>query len=346
MNILITGIEGYIGSVMGAYLTKRGHKVRGVDTGFFHTGILTAAQDIKDIIHADTRNLPQDAFSAVDAVIHLADLSNDPLGTINQQTTREINYEAAVDFAKRAKQKGVSRYVYASSCSVYGIAAEDLVTEESMLHPQTMYARCKRDVEIELRKMADDTFSPVIMRNATVYGVSPRMRFDLVVNNLVGHAVVNKEIRLTSDGSPWRPLVHVRDVCLAFACAVEAPKKAVLNETFNVGDSKGNYQIAEVAAIIKELFPDCDVRLGTSDGDTRSYRVSFDKINTKLPGFSCGWDVRAGVLELKKLLAGIDFTNKQFESRDFTRLKQMLHLLSSGQIDSRFYWKLPIANSA
>lgn len=338
MNILVSGIQGYIGSRMGAILTTRGHVVTGIDTGFFEDGLLYKPQDVSKIIRTDIRKVTPLMLEGYDAVVHLADLSNDPLGTINEQTTREINYKGAVHFAKTAKEAGVSRYVYSSSCSVYGVATEDLVNEQSVLNPQTAYARCKRDVEQAVSQIADALFSPVFLRNATVFGPSPRMRFDLVVNNLVGHAIINKEIRLTSDGTPWRPLVHIEDVCTAFACALEAPREAIHNQVFNVGATDGNYQIKDVANIIGEVFPECEVSFGSSDGDTRSYRVSFDKIANTLPGFSCKHNVRSGVVELKALFEKIGLTKDQFEGKEHIRLKQIQYLLTEKKIDNQFFW--------
>lgn len=339
MKIMITGIHGYIGSVLSQELLAHGHQVSGIDTGFYNAGQLYEGGNTHiQILKKDIRNVTEKDLTGFDAVVHLADLSNDPLGTLNQESTFDINYKGAVDYAKNAKKAGVGRFVYSSSCSVYGIATEDLVTETSSTNPQTTYALCKVKVEHALQKLASDTFVPVFLRNATVYGLSPRMRFDLVVNNLVGHAIVNKEIRLTSDGSPWRPLVHIKDVCTAFRCALEAPAESVKNQIFNVGHEKGNYTMREVAGIIQDEFPDCRITFGTSSSDTRSYRVSFKKISSSLPGFSCRYDIRDGIKELKKLFEKTGLTREQFEGKDFTRLKMVQFLLEKNQLDSNYFW--------
>ncbi len=256
MKVLITGIDGYIGTVLAQVLIEKGHEVTGIDTGFYREGWLFNGIKITPrVINKDIRSVSFKELIGIDAVIHLADLSNDPLGHLNEETTYAINHKAAIEFAQKAKKAGVKRYIYSSSCSVYGIATEDMVTEESSTNPQTTYAKCKLLVENDLKELADDTFSPVILRNATVFGASPRLRFDLVVNNLTGVAYVNKEIRLASDGTPWRPLVHILDVSNAFAAALTAPKETVHSEIFNVGKNDGNYRIIDVASIVKKEFP-------------------------------------------------------------------------------------------
>lgn len=339
MKVLITGIDGYIGTRMAPILLERGHKVIGLDTGFYREGWLyNGVSEFPKIITKDTRNVTVKDLRDFDAIIHLADLSNDPLGQHDPKVTYEINHKATANLAKIAKRAGVKRFIYSSSCSAYGIATDDMVTEESKLNPQTAYAKCKVLVENDLRKLADKNFSPVILRNATVFGPSPRMRFDLVVNNLVGVAWVNKEINMTSDGTPWRPLVHIEDVCLAFACALEAPKKAIHNQTFNVGKNDGNYRIKDVAEIVKKAFPQCKIAFGKLDGDTRSYKVSFEKINSKLPGFKATKTVKDGVNELKKIFEKIKLTKDQFEGRAFTRLKELEYLRKTNQVDKNFHW--------
>ncbi len=339
MKVLITGIDGYIGTVLAQVLIQKGHDVTGIDTGFYREGWLYNGISIAPkVINKDIRNVSSQELGGFDAVIHLADLSNDPLGQLDEKTTYAINHLAAIEFAKKAKGAGVKRYIYSSSCSVYGIAVEDMVTEESTTNPQTTYAKCKLLVENELKALASDTFSPVILRNATVFGASPRLRFDLVVNNLTGHAYVNKEIRLASNGMPWRPLVHIQDVCEAFAAALEAPKETIHSEIFNVGKNNGNYRIIDVANIVKEAFPDCKITIGESNGDTRSYRVSFEKINSKLPGFTAEKDVSYGVNELKEIFDRIQLTKEQFESRSFTRIKMIEHLKNTGQLTSEYLW--------
>ena len=339
MKVLITGIDGYIGAVLSQVLIEKGHNVTGIDTGFYREGWLYNGANIMPlVINKDIRDVTQEELEGFDAAIHLADLSNDPLGQLDEKSTYAINHIAAVEFAKKAKKAGIKRYLYSSSCSVYGIAKEDIVNEKSATNPQTTYAKCKLLVENELKATADDTFSPVILRNSTVFGISPRLRFDLVVNNLSGHAFINKEIRLASDGTPWRPLVHINDVSEAFAQALIAPKEIVHAEIFNVGKIGGNYRIIDVASIVQNEFPDCKISIGNSNGDTRSYRVSFEKINTILPGYNAKKDVAFGVRQLKELFEIVKLSKEQFDSRAFTRLKMVEYLRQSGQITYEYYW--------
>lgn len=340
MKILISGIEGYLGSVMSGVLQERGHTLKGIDTGFFRESLLISPVYQPPVIHTDTRNVSVSQLQGYDAVIHLADLSNDPLGMIDEKVTREINYTGAVDFARKAKKAGVKRYIFGSSCSIYGTQSEELANEESETNPQTMYAQCKLDVEKELLKLADTSFTPVILRCATIYGVSPRMRFDLVINKLVGDAYLYNKISLDNGGKQWRPVVHILDVSQAFACAVEAPKNKVHKEIFNVGSRNGNYLVSDFGAMIKEEFPNCVIRVNASNNDTRSYKVSFEKIHRLLPGFSSRHDVRSGIMELHKKYKEIGLTKDLFNSYHFTRLKQIQHLLKSQKIDDSFHWKL------
>jgi nucleoside-diphosphate-sugar epimerase len=240
--------------------------------------------------------------------------------------------------AVMAKRAGVPRFVYTSSCSVYGARGEVLLTEESETDPQTTYARCKVLVETDVGALADDRFSPVFLRNATAFGASPRMRFDIVLNNLAGLARTTGRICMTSDGTPWRPLVHVLDICRGIACAAEAPKASIHGEIFNVGHNDQNYQVREIAALVQEEFTGCEVVLGSESNDQRSYRVSFDKINAGLPGFRCDWDARQGVAQLRKLFDRIDLTSEQFRFRAFTRLEELKYLLRTQQLDDELFW--------
>src|SRR5262249_55796489 len=234
---------------------------------------------------------------------------------------------------------GVSRFVYSSSCSVYGAGSEDFRTEESETKPQTAYARCKIGAERDISKMADKDFSPTFLRNATAFGPSPRMRFDIVLNNLAGVAWTTMQIKMTSDGTPWRPLVHVLDICEAVACTLGAPEEAVHNQVFNVGDNSQNYRVREIAEIVAEVFPGCRLTIGNNDGDHRSYRVSFDKINSQLPGFKCSRNALTGARQFRELFERIDMSLETFEHRAFTRLKQLQYLLKTRQIDDSFFWR-------
>ena len=340
MKILITGSDGYIGSVLGPFLMERGHEVVGLDTGFYREGLLyDPAFRFPSTISQDTRNVTRETFEGIDAVVHLAELSNDPLGQHSPEITYQINHLGTIALAQLCKSTGVQRFVYTSSCSAYGVGSSDFKTEESETNPQTAYAKCKVLVERDLTTLATDHFSPTILRNATAYGLSPRMRFDLVLNNLAGLAWTTHEIKMTSDGTPWRPLVHVRDIAKAIACSLAAPRHLVHNQIFNVGATSENYQVREIAQIIAETFTGCRLSFGKNDGDNRSYRVCFDKINTLLPGFKCERNAGMGARELLDLFQKIAMTPEIFEFRAFTRLKELQHLLDTGQIDDRFFWK-------
>jgi nucleoside-diphosphate-sugar epimerase len=346
MRVLLTGSEGYIGSVLGPHLLRRGHDVVGVDTGFHRIGWLVNTVDGAPAWrNLDTRKVERGDLEGFDAVVHLADLSNDPVGELNPEVTIDINHRATLRLAELAKASGVERFVYMSSCSIYGAAGEADSAEDAPVAPQTEYARCKVLVERDLRELAGGGFSPTYLRNATAFGVSPRMRFDLVVNNLAGHAWTDRVIRMESDGTPWRPFVHIRDISEAIACVLEAPQDVIHDEAFNVGDNAQNYQIREIAEIISTTFPGCELTIGDSSADKRNYRASFDKINSQLPGFRCRIDVAAGALELLHAFQAIGLTKEQFNFRGHTRIKQIKYLLETGQIDDHFYWTVS-ANGA
>ena len=340
MKVLVTGVEGYIGAVLAPVLRERGHAVVGLDTGFYRDGVLfKGSEPPPTCISKDIRDATEQDLHGCEAVVHLAELSNDPLGQHSPEMTHQMNHFGSVALATRCKRAGVTRFVYSSSCSVYGVGSTGLKMEESETHPQTAYAACKVLVERDLSRMADDNFSPTVLRNATAYGPSPRMRFDLVLNNLAGLAWTTKEIRMTSDGTPWRPLVHVRDICEAIACTLEAPREVVHQQIFNVGANTQNYQVKEIAQIVSQTFPGCALSFGRSDGDTRSYRVSFEKIRTHLPGFRCQRDAATGAAELYSLFEKIRMTRETFEFRAFTRLKQLEYLLKTQQLNDRFFWR-------
>ncbi len=340
MRVLVTGTEGYIGSLLGPMLAKGGHDVVGIDACFYRTRPLydldaAAPRTLRE----DIRTISAEQLEGVDAVVHLAELSNDPLGQLAPTITYEVNHQGSVRLARLARERGVPRFVYASSCSVYGIAEQEVVDEESPLHPQTAYAECKELVERDVSALADDSFSPTFLRNATAYGASPRMRFDIVLNNLSGHAWTSGVVRLDSDGTPWRPLVHAEDICRAVLAALEAPRDEVHNQILNVGAPGANYQISELAKVVADAFPGSDVSLGTRGGDTRSYRVSFDKIRALLPAFQPQWDIERGAVQLHDVFEQVSLTREQFEGRDYVRLRQIEYLLASGQIDEAYYWR-------
>ncbi|MBW4467440.1 MAG: SDR family oxidoreductase [Pegethrix bostrychoides GSE-TBD4-15B] len=339
MKVLVTGTEGYLGCLFAPLLLERGHEVIAVDTGFYKAGWLYNGTELTaKTLNKDIRHIMVEDLAGVDAIVHMAELSNDPTGQLSPTITYDINHKGTVRLAELAKQAGVRRFVYMSSCSVYGVATEGDVTEESEINPQTAYAECKALVERDVKPMADDSFSPTFMRNATAFGASPRMRFDIVLNNLSGLAWTTKEIKMISDGTPWRPLVHGLDIAKALICVLEAPRDVVHNQVFNVGDSANNYRVKEIAEIVAESFPGCKLSFGDQGADNRSYRVSFEKINSQLPGFKCDWDARRGAEQLYKVFSQIDMTQAEFESRGFTRLKQLEYLIRTQQIDKDFFW--------
>lgn len=342
MKVLLTGSDGYIGSLLAPLLLERGHEVVGLDTGFYRNGWLYNNGIVKSPawINKDIRQITTEDLQGFDAVAHLAELSNDPLGQLNPEITYQINHQGSVELAKKCKAAGITRFIYTSSCSAYGIggSGEGYKTEASEAQPQTAYAKCKVLVERDVSALADDDLSPTFLRNATAYGASPRMRFDIVLNNLAGLAWTTGQIKMTSDGTPWRPLVHVLDICQAIACTLEAPREVVHNQIFNVGDTEQNYQIREIAQIVAETFPGCELTIGSSDGDNRSYRVSFDKIKSQLPGFDCSWSVRKGAEQLRDVFQQIDMSPKTFEYRAYTRLKQLQYLLRTQQVDRELFW--------
>lgn len=338
MRVLVTGSEGYIGTVLCAYLLDRGHDVAGLDTGFHRVGWLYHGVDRSPAwLAKDVRLVTPDDLLGYDAVVHLAELSNDPVGQLSPDITFEINHRGSVRLAGLAREAGVGRFVYMSSCSVYGAAGETASTETSEVNPLTVYAKCKVLVERDVSSLANDGFSPTFLRNATAFGASPRMRFDLVVNDLAGHAWTEKVIRMDSDGRPWRPFVHILDISQAIDRVLRAPRDAIHNQIFNVGSNPQNHQVREVAEIIADTFPGCRMLFGDSSGDYRNYRVNFDKIRAHLP-FETQYDVASGAKQLLGVFREVDMSTDLFESRGYTRIKQIQHLLTTGQIDAHFFW--------
>lgn len=338
MKILVTGTEGYLGSLVVPELAARGHDITGVDTGYYKAGWLyNAPAATARTLAKDIRALTLDDVVGYDAIVHMAELSNDPLGELIPTVTYDVNHAGSMHLARLAKRAGVGRFVYMSSCSVYGVA-DGVVDETSPVDPQTAYAICKTRVEQDLTATADDTFSPTFLRNATAFGASPRMRFDIVLNNLAGLAWTTGAITMTSDGSPWRPLVHGLDIAKAIRCVVEAPRELVHAETFNVGSNDQNYRVRQIADIVADSFPGCRLSFGSPNGDNRSYRVNFDKISNRLPGFSCDWDARRGAEQLRSIFERIDLDAATFTGRGHTRLKQLEYLLRTRQVDADLYW--------
>lgn len=342
MRVFVTGVHGYIGAVLAPYLMQRNLEVNGFDTGFYRDGWLYS--DDRQLptsprtVHKDLRRATAADLAGCDAVVHLAELSNDPLGQNRPDITREINHRGSVALAELASAAGIPRFVYTSSCSVYGAGTGDFVDESTPPNPQTAYAECKVLVERDLNAMAGPGFCPVFLRNATAHGPSPRMRFDIVINDLCALAWTTHRIAMTSDGSPWRPVVHVEDICEAIYCSLLAPPEAIRGKIFNVGQNSDNYRISELARMVAEEFPGCEVSTGSSTGDNRSYRVNFDRIHRELPGFQCRFTGRDGMRQLRALFERIQLTPEVYGFRAFTRLKQLKYLQATHQIDEKLYW--------
>lgn len=343
MRVLVTGTDGYIGALLGPYLMARGIEVVGLDTGFYRQGWLyPATGPLPRTITKDIREVEPEDLAGFDAVVHLAELSNDPLGKQNPQLTHEINHGGSTRLAEAARKAGAARFVYTSSCSVYGVGkGEDFVSEDSPVNPQTAYAECKVLVERDLTARAGDDFTPCFLRNATAYGASPRQRFDIVLNDLCGLAWTTKEIKLLSDGTPWRPLVHVLDICQAVHLALLAPEERIRGQAFNVGSTEQNYQVIEIAKIVAAEFPGCVLSVGAPSADNRSYRVSFDKIGALLPDFRCAWTAERGARQMHELFKCIGMTDAEFKAPPFTRLSMLLQHKASGTLDERLFWRLP-----
>jgi nucleoside-diphosphate-sugar epimerase len=341
VKVLLTGSEGYIGAVLRDVLLDAGHEVVGLDTGYFMDCDLGEAPTPIPLVRTDLREVAPVDVEGMDAVIHLAALSNDPLGSLEAGLTHDINTLGSIRLAEVAKKAGVPRFLFASSCSLYGAGGAMGLTEEAPANPQTPYAKSKIEFEHALHAMASDGFSPVSLRNATAFGFSPRLRFDIVVNNLCGWAFTTGKIRMTSDGSPWRPLVHVRDISRAFLCALEAPREAIHNQAFNVGSTENNLQIRDIAFKVQAHAPGCEVTFGNSDGDTRTYNVDFTKIETRLPGFKrAEITVDMAIVELLEKFKAVQLREPDFQGRLYTRLKQIQFLRESGQLDEHLYWKV------
>jgi nucleoside-diphosphate-sugar epimerase len=339
MRVLITGHLGYIGTILTPMLLAAGHEVSGLDSdlyarctfGEFSPQVLNNFKDIRDVELDDVKGF--------DAVIHLAGLSNDPLGDLNPALTYEINHRASVRLAELAKAAGVKRFLFSSSCSTYGAAGEEALDESGEFNPVTPYGRSKVLVEQDVALLADENFSPTFLRNATAYGVSPRLRFDLVLNNLVAWADTTGLIYLKSDGTPWRPLVHIEDISRAFLAILEAPIEKIYNRAFNVGRSAESYRIRDVAEIVAQTVPGCRVEYAPGAGpDKRTYRVNCDLIQRELPLFQPAWDIRRGALELYEAYQRVGIQQAEFEGPRYKRIAHIRQLIADDLLDENLRW--------
>ena len=341
MRVLMTGHKGFIGSVMVPIFSDAGHTVVGLDSNLFEGCTFGKCPPEIPAIRGDLRDVQRTDLEGYDAVVHLAALSNDPLGDFNPGCTFDINHRGSVRLAELAKEAGNPRFLYASSCSLYGVAGDEAVTEEATFNPVSPYGESKVRVERDLLRLADDDFSPICLRNATAYGVSPYLRVDLVVNSLVGYAYTTGEVLIQSDGTPWRPLVHVEDICRAFLAVLHAPRDLVHNQAFNVGRSEENYRIREVAQIVHEVVPGSVVKYTEGGGpDARCYRVDCGKIARTLPEFQPRWTVRRGVEQLYAAYRRYGLTEEEFLGTRYLRIKRIKELQSEGRLDGSLRWRL------
>lgn len=334
MKIMVTGHKGYIGTRLVPMLLERDHEVVGLDSDLFEDCTFTG--ELADVPHLckDVRDVDQADVEGFDAIIHLAGLSNDPLGDYRPELTEQINFLASARLAKLAKRAGVGRFLFASSCSTYGAAGSSFLDEGAIFKPVTPYGVSKVSVEREVSQLADDAFSPTFLRASTAYGVSPRLRFDLVLNNLTAWAFTTGLVYLKSDGSPWRPIVHVGDIALAYIAALEAPRDTVHNAAFNVGTTTENYQIRELADIVKDVVPGCKIEYAPDAGpDERCYRVDCNHIARTLHGFKPQWTALRGVVELFESYKSVGLTLDEFEGEKFKRISHIKKLVETGRID-------------
>jgi nucleoside-diphosphate-sugar epimerase len=344
LRILVTGHNGYIGSVLVPMLEDAGHEVVGLDSGLFATCTFGPAVPEPSTIRGDVRDVEGDDLVGFDAVVHLAAVCNDPVGDLNPQTTYDINHLASVRIAAKAKEAGIQRFLFSSSCSLYGKAGEEMLDEGAEFAPVSPYGESKVLAERDISALADDSFSPTFLRNATAYGVSPRLRVDVVVNNLVGYAHTTGEVLIQSDGTPWRPLVHVEDIAAAFLAVLEAPRELIHDQAFNIGSSAENYRIRTVAEIVEEAVPGAQASFAAGAGpDKRSYQVDCNKIATVLPSSRPSWTVRRGVEQLREAYERNGLTFERFTGSEYLRINRVRRLQEAGQLDDQLRWRVPVA---
>ncbi|MFK8015364.1 MAG: NAD-dependent epimerase/dehydratase family protein [Gammaproteobacteria bacterium] len=339
MRVLVTGHKGYIGTVMVPMLQARGHTVVGIDSDLYRNSTYgTAPAPVEEIIK-DVRDIEKADLEGVDAIVSLAALSNDMLGDFNPELTYQINHMASVRLAEMAIDLGIRRYVFASSCSMYGAAGDKILDESAEFNPVTAYATSKVWVERDVSKMAADDFSPTFMRNSTAYGVSPRIRFDVVLNNLSAWAYTTGKVHMKSDGSPWRPLVHIEDISRGVIAALESPREKVHNEAFNVGRNSENYQVKQLADFVQQTIPNCEISFaGDASPDLRNYRVNFDKFANTFPDYALQWSALEGAKSIYDSYAKFGLDKDEYEGPKYKRIAQLKQLIESGQLDDTMRW--------
>lgn len=340
MRVMITGHKGYIGTVMIPIFQAAGHEVVGLDSDLYRNSTYGDGLPVVKELIKDIRDIEKEDLRGVDAIVHLAGLSNDLLGDLNPDLTYAINHHASVRMAAIAKEMGIRRFVFASSCSNYGASGDRIQDETGELQPVTAYAISKVRVERDVTQLADDRFSPVFMRNATAYGLSKRIRFDLVLNNLTAWAYTTGQVLMKSDGTPWRPIVHIEDISMAALGAVESSQEVVHNQTFNVGINSENYQIRQLAEIVERTVPNCKVQFAAgAEPDKRNYRVDFSKYTNAFPNHKLRWSAIKGAQQIYESYKAIGLGKDDYEGPRYKRIAQLKHLLATGQLDETLRWR-------